>query len=404
MRPKAVGTVAMSLALLLALAGGALPERKAISTAPVHDVIDLGDASLTPQFWISRVDRPGRVILDPKSIAAQNARLRRLDHSVHDLRAMPATLKRAQVVSWIEALSRRRTSPRYDVYGRPVAAATFDGLTRNLAIDTIPAQRAPRYGLVVRRANLRTFPTALQVFSRRGQVDIDRFQESALFPGTPVVIAHESRDHEWWFVISPRYVAWIPKRDVAEIGDAGVRLRRQGALPCHHRPRRTHRLHAREPCRLGTPTRHACPSAAGGLARRPGSARAVSLRLVVIELALRDTHGRLRLTHALLPRSRDTSSHYLPLTRANLLWQAFKFLGERYGWGDMYDARDCSSFVSDVYRSMGVELPRNTGDQEASPALEHRLFTSADGSATRRAAVRKLQVGDLVYIPRHVTT
>ena len=49
------------------------------------------------------------------------------------------------------------------------------------------------------------------MFSERGDTDIDRFQESALFPGTPVVIAHASRDGQWLFVVSPRYAAWIEK-------------------------------------------------------------------------------------------------------------------------------------------------------------------------------------------------
>ena len=44
------------------------------------------------------------------------------------------------------------------------------------------------------------------------------------------------------------------------------------------------------------------------------------------------------------------------------------FLGERYGWGHRYNGRDCSGFVSEVYQSMGVQLPRNTSDQSVSPA------------------------------------
>src|SRR5262249_35573448 len=66
------------------------------------------------------------------------------------------------------------------------------------------------------RADLRTFPTALRAFSRSDDRDIDRFQETALFPGTPVVIAHRSADGHWWFVVSQRYAAWIENEHVAE--------------------------------------------------------------------------------------------------------------------------------------------------------------------------------------------
>jgi hypothetical protein len=121
----------------------------------------------------------------------------------------------------------------------------------------------------------------------------------------------------------------------------------------------------------------------------------------VLELPIRDADGKLQFAPALLQKNTDTAGGYLPLTRANIIRQAFKFLGERYGWGHDYNGRDCSGFVSEVYASMGVLLPRNTGDQAASPALD-RIGFGADDHDARVAAVARLQVGDLVYIPGHV--
>jgi len=74
----------------------------------------------------------------------------------------------------------------------------------------------------------------------------------------------------------------------------------------------------------------------------------------VVQLPVREADGRLKLVPALLPRSQDTAADYLALTPRLLLQQAFKFLGERYGWGHDYDTRDCSGFVSEIYRSFGV--------------------------------------------------
>src|SRR5690606_1841484 len=55
----------------------------------------------------------------------------------------------------------------------------------------------------------------LRTFSAKGETDIDRFQESALFPGDPVVVAHASRDGRWLFVVSPRYAAWVEATAIA---------------------------------------------------------------------------------------------------------------------------------------------------------------------------------------------
>ena len=103
-----------------------------------------------------------------------------------------------------------------------------------------------------------------------------------------------------------------------------------------------------------------------------------------------------------MPRSADTAADYLPLTGRNLISQAFKFLGERYGWGHSYDTRDCSGFVSEIYRSFGILLPRNTSSQGISPALDRIAFDNDSSSASRQAAVDGLQPGDLVFIPGHV--
>jgi cell wall-associated NlpC family hydrolase len=122
----------------------------------------------------------------------------------------------------------------------------------------------------------------------------------------------------------------------------------------------------------------------------------------VLSLPLRSGDGSLSFHPTLLQRNQDSTADYLPLTRANLIRQAFKFLGERYGWGHAYNGRDCSGFVSDVYRSMGVQMPRNTGDQAKSPGLDHTLYSDKDSHDARVKAAMALQPGDLVYIPGHV--
>jgi hypothetical protein len=184
--------------------------------------IGIGDAQLTPEFWIARLDDPDQIVLDRGAIAAQNAKLRALDASMHDLGALPETLGRAEVRAWIERLADVPTDTLYDENGDVLASATLERIVRNRDLEAIPETRPTRHGLVVQRAALRTFPTRQRVFDEPGDTDIDRFQESALFPGTPVVIAHASADRQWWFVISPRYAAWIEQRAVAEGGAAQI--------------------------------------------------------------------------------------------------------------------------------------------------------------------------------------
>lgn len=396
------------LAALLAWAvlPGIAPAREAPRPT---GVIGVDTAQLAPGYWIARQRQADTPVLDRGAIAAQNTRLLREDRSTRDIATLPATLDRATVAGWIEGLSSRPGRRLYGQDGREVPAAAVDGWMDALALDAIPASQPTRYGLVVHRAPLRTFPTATRVFSRPGDTDIDRFQENAFFPGTPVAIVHASADGKWWFVVGDLYAAWIEKRYVAEGDKAQVfeYVRREPFLVVTGAKVRTTKtpdeprvsdlqldMGIRLPWRRDWPGERAVNGQAGYTG-------------YVVDLPVRNDDGTLAIVPALVPRTADVATDYLPLTRANLLRQSFKFLGERYGWGHDYDTRDCSGFVSEVYRSMGVTLPRNTRDQSVSPVLNRIAFAESDGRDERGAGfrnqiVRELQVGDLVYIPGHV--
>ncbi len=366
-------------------------------------VIGLQEDYLSAAHWISRVPDPDRVILDRAGIAAQNARMRQMDRSIHDLRQLPAMLPQALVKEQINAISVAPTRALYSVEGKQINAAQLRAISNNLALAKIPATRPLQYGLVTHRGALRTFPTSLRVFSTPGDIDIDRFQESALFPGDAVAVLHESADGQWLFIASERYAAWIEKRfvgigsaeQVFGYGQKGPYRVVTGATAfTAHTPEEPRVSGLQLEMGVRVPVLADWPAITPVNGQQAHAAH-------VIELPVRNNDGSLALVPALLPRSQDTASDYLPLTPRNLLTQAFKFLGERYGWGHSYDTRDCSGFVSEIYRSFGVLLPRNTSAQAVSPALDRVALGDKDSDA-RRKAVADLRVGDLIYIPGHV--
>jgi len=367
-------------------------------------VVAVAPQQLSAAYWVDKQAEPDRVLLDRAGIEAQNARMRAQDSAIHDLRALPSPLPAAFVRGEIEKLSVRPQRPLYDVQGRPIEAARLDEIVAGLALDAIPAQRPLQYGLVVHRAALRTFPTGLRVFSSNDDTDIDRFQESALFPGDAVAVLHESRDGRWLFVASERYNAWIEKQYVATgsaeqvfgyAHKAPFRIVTGAIAFTSYTPEQPQLSRLQLDMGVRVPVLADWPIDQPVNGQHPYTAH-------VVELPLRNADGSLSLAPALLPRVEDTSADYLPLTPRNLITQAFKFLGERYGWGHSYDTRDCSGFVSEIYRPFGVLMPRNTSAQAVSPALDRIAFDKRDAAAKRMQAVRELQVGDLVYIPGHV--
>jgi len=372
-------------------------------TVPPSGVIGMQDAYFVPEFWIARTQAADQVLLSSAAIEARNQRLLQVDASMHDLAALPPTLARAQVTGWIDDLASAPSKPLWDEAGTPVAKATLDAIVAGRAMEAIPASQPTRFGMAVQRTALRAFPTDLRVFNRKGETDIDRFQESALFPGDPVAIVHASRDAKWLFVVSERYAAWVAAAAIAE-GDRktvlGYGARAPFRIVTGAKPRT---LFTREEPRLSElQLDMGVRIPLAGVAQDKPVNGQHPYASWILDLPVRGADGRLAFAPALLQRNADSASDYLPLTRANLIRQSFKFLGERYGWGHAYNGRDCSGFVSEVYRSMGVELPRNTSDQSVSPAFDRIHFEADAPRAKRMAAVDALDVGDLIYIPGHV--
>ena len=363
----------------------------------------LEKAMLSPAHWIARLDAADAVLLDAAAIETQNARMRSADTSIHTPLALPDQLDRSAVRAWIQNVSKRPTQPRFTAAGR-IDDVTLDGWMDALALDTVPAAVAPRFGLVVRRADLRAFPTPTRVFSDPGDTDIDRFQEDALFPGTPVAVLHASRDGDWLFVESERYRAWIRAAQVAigtreAVADFAARAAR-GPIVTGATARSVY-----------TPQASAISDVQLEMGVRLPRVELDGMRALhgqvpafghMVELPVRAPDGALSFSPALIPAAAGMADDALPYTRATLIRQAFKFLGERYGWGHSYNARDCSGFVSEVYRSVGILLPRNTGAQATSPALDRIAIPPEMTYAQRLQRLRETDVGDLVFIPGHV--
>ena len=392
--------------VLAALVAVALP-----ATGPAHaeasrahalPVPGLTAPMLSPDFWIARLDAPEAQILDRAGIDAMNTAMRR-DRSIHAPLALPDTLSGATVIDRITAVSVRPTAARFTADG-PLAAAALDALVDALALDDVADTVEPAFGLVVRRADLRAFPTALRVFSRADDTDIDRFQEDALFPGAPVAVLHRSRDGAWLFVVSERYAAWIDHRHVA-LGTraevAGYVDRAADGLVVTGATART----------VFTPEAPAVSDVQLEMGVRvprvawPGDVPLngqIPAYGHVVELPVRAADGGLSFAPASIPHAADVHEDLLPHTRATLIRQAFKFLGERYGWGHAYNARDCSGFVSEIYRSVGVLLPRNTSAQATSTALNRIEVPTDMPYAQRLQLLREADVGDMVFVPGHV--
>jgi hypothetical protein len=73
-------------------------------------------------------------------------------------------------------------------------------LLDNANLDAVPQQVDVKYGITLRRADLKLLPTSLAV--HKGNLEIDYNQYTALDPLTPLAVLHRSKDGRWFYVQS----------------------------------------------------------------------------------------------------------------------------------------------------------------------------------------------------------
>ncbi len=357
---------------------------------------------LTPEFWIRKLPDPDEVILSEEEIAAFNLEIRgRLSGIVLDLASYPEEMAGEELKRLLE----ERKPPEKELYlgGRRLGASFWEELLREMNLEEIKKINRVRYACTVRPTWIRVFPAAAMITDRPEEREFDLFQETALDPAEPVIVLHESAGGEWFFVQASFSRGWVAAADLAVAGSreawldylesksflvvTGSRLR-LGYNPCSPEVSELEFL-------MGSRIPLAAPEEIPEVVDNQSPAGNY-----VVKLPVRGENGELAFKLALVPRVADVYEGYLPYTRAGIIRQAFKMLGERYGWGGRYNLRDCSAFVRDVYRSFGFQFPRNSREQELVPGRD--VFFANAGEEKRGRLLDRLLPGATLHMPGHV--
>jgi hypothetical protein len=337
--------------ILVALAAGICLAEWQTATAPLPGVQPGQEKA---GYWIARHPDSDRLILTPAAIEAMNrAATGRTETELVDLFAIQDPLEGTIVRKTIaEVLADSRQKQGYDHTNRLITVASYDRI--EAAIGAIPSVIRPSWGLVTARTSLRRLPTNEAFYDRPFGNEFDRFQYSTLECGDPVVILHRTSDRSWAFVQTTYTMGWLPSAGIAA-GD-----------------RRTVETFARSKPLVATGSMVPVYTDAAF------SAHAVSIpmgsklpfiektdRHYAVTLPWRAPEGGLTFVTGYIRQGADVSIGFLPYTARNFYQQAFKLEGDPYGWGDLFDGRDCSRLVMDVFSTFGLTMPRNSSRQAA---------------------------------------
>ena len=352
-------TGALCLSASVALAAAAMPGTPA--------------ALNSPSAWTT--SQGNTVLATPERIKAMNAQMDKaiFGDSIQDL---GATISGDKLTAYVNAFG--MDEDQY-VQGAPLSHSFAQQLVQD-ARANIQSTNTVKYGVVVDRVDLRSFPTLQRAFDSASDTQFDNWQETAVDPSTSVRVYHTNPQGNFIFVRTPHYRGWVPRNKVA-ITDA-----------------KTWQTYA-NPASPAVVTGKLLSFRAGTDTQLYQMGTAIPTRNGSLLLPTRDHKGYLQIVPVKASYGADLHQGYLPYTANNTIQMAFKHLGAPYGWGGMHNSVDCSAFVQDVYKTMGIQLPRN-GDEQAQSFPGKRFYGMSHDQ--KLAYIKTAAPGSLLFTPYHV--
>lgn len=325
-------------------------------------------------FWIQRLDNPDQIILTPAQINELNKAVLDENDVMADISELEDTVSKEVLLEWLFEDPIPQDRKMYDKKGRIVKEVFYEQLLYNMNIDGAKEANNLIFGVVAKRANIRSFPTDEPALKSPSAKDFDAFQYSAIYPPQSVALLHKSRDGKWGFFQTSFVRGWIKLSDIIFANNRDEISPNTNCLPFTAN------------CTLVVTGSRVRVFKQGG----NGQQGAKRIRKTVIETVPmgtafvlqgkdenhwivrfpeRDEKGLLKWIDAYIDKREDIHIGPLAYTKRNVINQAFKILGEEYGWGGRNGLRDCSGFIKDVFATMDINLPRNSRHQASVGAV-----------------------------------
>jgi len=316
------------------------------------------------------------ILLDSDGIRTLNRNMVDAVPNMRDMTALPDTMAGTDVRAMIEKYS-LPADERYVGGHTLITAEMRKEVTNNRNLDGIPETVELKHAVITGRSDLKGFPTE-KTFHKHGDPHYDGIQETELISGFPAAVLHTSGDGHFSFVLSYFYSGWIPTANVAYCTDEEYML---FAAPQDY------------------VTVVAKTVECGGIRFDMGAVLPYVTEdadSYTVQIPKRNGEtGALFLEDETISKA-DAVRGSLDYTMKNYYAQAFAYLGTYYGWGGSGGGVDCSGFVCAIFRTFGIYLPRNTGEQSKYAGAVLSLLNDPSG------VLDTVDQPAAVYRPGHV--
>ncbi|GAA7683577.1 SH3 domain-containing C40 family peptidase [Helicobacter pylori] len=296
-------------------------------------------------------------------------------------------------VFWI--LKEMNKSTGYGEDLKPNAKAFNDGLVKSMDIEHYPSVKIR--AVVARDSDVRAVPTNKPFYLSPKGYPFDRYQNSLIFQGTPVLITHFNTDKTYAHIQSSFVYGWIKVSDLAYMRNKDIELLthlKDYVMPIKDKiPLYTDYGDFYTSARVGElfvliPQSQTTP-------QKPPKKELKAYGF------LRDANGYATLQSVILDE-KDFFVFPKAFNSENMAYFIDTMLGQKYGWGGLLGNRDCSAFTRDSFANFGILLPRNSYAQ--SRYANNYVDLSSMKAKEKEDYILKnaTPFGTLIYLKGHI--
>ncbi|MBQ7515037.1 MAG: SH3 domain-containing protein [Schwartzia sp.] len=338
------------------------------------------------EYWTRR-NSDGEKTMSEGELAAIRETMRAKSDLLADMANYPDTVTgdhvREKIAAAREGIAYYNMEELYGRGGVPVSEESVRRADDNCALDEVPERASVRFAFPAKKAHIRYLPESSPWYEDAYDWTYDLLQGFTANAGEPLAVLAESRDKKFCFVEARQHVGWV---DVRELVFAPREQWMKYADPEHFL--------------VITANRKKIEAGGSVLTFRMGDRLPLvqpepqedGTWLVSVPTALAEVPVR-------VPADDTVHKGWLPCSENNLIRQSFRFLGDIFGWGGMQESVDCSLFTACVYRSVGVELPTDSVDQQL--AMPWSVELEGMGAEEQLAFIKTLRPGDTLYAEGH---
>ncbi|MDD2566647.1 MAG: SH3 domain-containing protein [Thiovulaceae bacterium] len=231
---------------------------------------------------------------------------------------------------------------------QPIEEEFFASMRKNANFQAYGSEN--KNAITLGYCNIRLFPTNRPVFkdpSLAGEgFPFDYLQNSSIAPNEPLFVSHFSEDREWVYIFSNFASGWIQTKEMVfleqqytnEIQKAQQIFITKEDIALHDQEG-----HFLFRSRIG-----------------------MSLSLIREDedfytvLAIKSSKNAQPLFVQTQISKEIAHKSILPFTKQNLTLIVNEVAQSKYGWGGLFEQRDCSSMLRDIFAPFGMWLPRNS--------------------------------------------